>query len=425
MQVRMIALGFVMASVCCVAHAELTKHASNGTYGCRRAFGYGVYDASTDKTVICWNGEKMSIYVRAFDHSTQQWSEVVKAHGLNFTGRWDYHNYPCIALAPDGHYVIFYARHNREAYMVKSPGAGRITGDWSHRMISTDKCCYPMPVVVDDTTYLFYSNNTGKKYRRYHMIKSLDSGKTWSDPLILIDSGKKHKEDYDQVYSHGYWVAEGRGGGPDRILLGWEMTGGPKGHNIGGHGNFFAWFNCRDGKMYTAGDKDLGTKIDLEEMYADCIINNAKSESSRLFQYTTYPAVTRDGSIGVAYMLENKPYLANWKQGSWKTTELKIDGVIRDYQGTKNGGYVILAGNDRTVTVWESADGLTGWKKISETTVPSGHGSDSVFKGFIEDFRPEVQWMAASLNRRNRMKDYSGKWPVYTFGVQTGGGCKD
>ena len=96
-------LTIALLSISALANAELTKHAANGSYGCRRSFGHGVYNAAANRTVICWNGENMSIYVREFDHSTQRWSKAVKAHSLNYRGTWDYHNYPCIALAPDGH----------------------------------------------------------------------------------------------------------------------------------------------------------------------------------------------------------------------------------------------------------------------------------------------------------------------------------
>ena len=73
-------------------------------------------------------------------------------------------------------------------------------------------------------------------------------------------------------------------------------------------------------------------------------------------------------------------------------------------------------GNNMGITVWESKDGVTDWKKKSVTELPSEEGSDASVKGFIEGFDKEVQWMASTFNMDNRKKDYSGKWPVFTFG---------
>ncbi|MHC4403334.1 MAG: hypothetical protein ACYTG0_27060, partial [Planctomycetota bacterium] len=43
----------------------------------------------------------------------------------------------------------------------------------------------------------------------YRMVKSTDNGKTWSEPITLIDSGHKQKEKYDEVYAHGFSVEKG------------------------------------------------------------------------------------------------------------------------------------------------------------------------------------------------------------------------
>lgn len=419
MQRKLITLIAISMMSVTMSYAQLIIHATNGTYGCRRAFGHGVYNASANKTVISWNGENMSIYVREYDHETREWSNPAKIHGLNYTGKWDYHNYPCITLAPDGHYLIFYFSHSSSAYMVKSPAPNGIAGSWSHKKISDDKCAYPMPVVVGDTVYLFYSSTVAHWHRPYRMIKSTDNGETWSKPVTLIDTGHNQPEKYDEVYAHGFSVDEGGKDRPPRILLGWEMAAGPKGHNKGGYGNFFAYFNCHDQKMYTAGGKDLGASVDLEEIFSDCIINDAKNPDSRLFGYTTFPEILPDGSTSVLYALGGKTYSANWKQNSWQMTEIEISGRVRDYQRTRSGTYVILSHGNEGITVWESRDGVTDWNPTSVTELPAGKGDYSSTIGFIDGFEPEVQWLAATFNREMRMQDYSGKWPVYTFDVSS------
>jgi hypothetical protein len=275
-----------------------------------------------------------------------------------------------------------------------------------------------MPVVVGSTTYLFYSRDVTLGYRPYAMVKSSDGGRTWSEPLTLIDTGQRQEEKYDEVYVHGFAVEEGEDGVPDRVLVGWEMAAGPLGHNRGGYGNFFAYFNCRDEQMYTAGGECLGPTVDLDEMYSRCIINDGKSPDSRLFRYTTLPAVLPDGRPGVLYRLNDEAFIVDWEGDRWRRTPLRIRSTIRDYQRTSDGKYRILASGDNNASVWESTDGVGGWRMISLTDLPSENGSTSASMALVDDFRPEVEWMAVAYDKRQWMSDYSGKWPVYTFGMQ-------
>jgi hypothetical protein len=257
------------------------------------------------------------------------------------------------------------------------------------------------------------------------MIWSSDSGRTWSEPVTLIDSGHEEPEKYDEVYVHGFSVQEGLGGRPDRILIGWEMASGPLGHNRGGYGNFFAFFNCRDGRMYTAAGEGLGPTVDLEEMYGRCIISDARSPTSRLFRYSTFPVVLPDGHPAVLYRLNDEAFIVNWEADGWRRTPVEIRSTLRDYQRTPDGKYRILASGRMNASVWESTDGVTDWRMLSLTDLPSENGATSAAMAFIEDFRPEVQWLAVTYDRRQSMSDYSGKWPVYTFGVQRGAGRLD
>ncbi len=396
----------------------LTRHATNGTYGCRRAFGFGVYNPAADRTAICWNGEGMSIYAREYDHRARVWSDVTLIQALNHTTKWDYHNYPCIVLAPDGRYLIFNCKHGGAAYMMRAPLAGTIAGQWERRQIANDRCAYPMPVVVGDTVHLFYSSNAGDRYRTYRMIASRDNGQTWSHPTTLIDSGNLEPEHYNTVYVHGFSVVPGKAGGrAARILIGWEMASGPLGHNQGGHGNYFAWYDCGTRRMYSAAGEDLGPTVDWEAMAGKCRINDAKSPTTRLFNYTTLPEMLPDGSVAVAYALEGKSVIARWANGRWVSTAADFGGRPLDYQRTWEGRYRILAGRQGGLGVWESADGVTGWREVSHTPIPHENGSTGAAAAFIDDFRPEVQWMACCYSGKTYLSDYSGRWPVFTYGT--------
>ncbi len=406
-----------------VINGDLIQHSSKGTYGCRRSFGFGVYDASVNKTVIVWNAEKMSVYVRAFDHVSQQWEDTVMAKALDYTGTWDYHNYPTMVIAPDGHYLIFYFKHSGNAYMVRSPAPHSIQGTWTHITVSSsDLHAYPMPVVMGTRVYLFYSkthNPIGTTvYRSYRFIKSTDNGQTWNTPKTVINSEDSDPDGYDEVYLHGFDVDTNA----NKILLGWEMKGGPNGHNKGGKNNYFAFFDCDDEKMYTASNSVIGNTVNYTDLNR-CLVDTATNPSGAPFGYTTFPIVLPDGAPAVAYRLNGTSYISQWRNSSWQRSEITVGG-FKDYQRTVDGKYVMLAGGYSNMTVWESSNGVNGWtKKSGPVTLPQTNNSDSRNCGFIDNFRPEVQWMSSTYDYSERTNDYSGSWPVVTFG-EVGTGVK-
>lgn len=149
-------------------------------------------------------------------------------------GRWDYHNYANLVKTPDGEKTIFFARHTKEMFMLKSP-------NWEKVIISKDFTCYPSPVVVGDDIYVFYSRHdnmangnmvNGIKmypYRSLRYIKSSDSGKTWSKAIKMMDSAKQSPREIDEVYLCGCNYYEKNSLHPNRIQLDWTMWGGVNG----------------------------------------------------------------------------------------------------------------------------------------------------------------------------------------------------
>ena len=230
---RLLVIGFI-GSALYASELVASRIADNATYGCRRSFGWGIYDATAQRTVVTWNGPGMSICVRAFDHATGSWGEPLIAQTLSFRGTWDYHNYPTLVLAPDGHFLVFYCEHGRAAHLLRSSRPHDIGGTWTRQRIGSDGNCYPHPVVMSDNVYFFYSKTMGGNvmtsvHRSYRLIRSTDSGATWSAPVTVIDSDRRDPERYDEVYLHSDARDHERG----LIHLGWEMHGGPNGHNGG------------------------------------------------------------------------------------------------------------------------------------------------------------------------------------------------
>ena len=268
----------------------LSEH---GTFGCRRPVGAGVYDPSSDQTIVCWHEGGMDIMVRWYDHRSGQWGKVKKVWANHMNGIWDYHNYPAMILAPDDRPLIFYCRHSSHMYQLTPMDTRRIDTDYTRKVICRDQTAYPHPVVCGSDIYIFYSRNQeiSYPYRPLCYVKSTDCGETWSEPIVIVDSGKQDPGKFDEVYQCGGKFAPAQGGYPARILLSWTMWGGPKGHAAQGMGAYFAYLSLEDKCLYSAGGKCLGKTIFYREMVEYCTV--ARTLPSETISHTISAAICR------------------------------------------------------------------------------------------------------------------------------------
>ena len=83
----------------------------------RRPVAGAVYDASVNKTFLCWGGRNEDTYVQSFDHATATFSKPAKV----YSGGGDSHNYPTMVQATDGRLLIFVGVHNAKLVLVRAP----------------------------------------------------------------------------------------------------------------------------------------------------------------------------------------------------------------------------------------------------------------------------------------------------------------
>ncbi|MBP1967544.1 BNR-4 repeat-containing protein [Paenibacillus aceris] len=406
--------------------------AANGSFGCQRPVGAGFYDSVSNQTYVTWNGPEMDVYVRSFHHNEQEWGPSKKAIANGMKDTWDYHNYPCMVKAPDGRPVIFYAKHAEELYLLTAPEPHSLTGEWTRQTISCDQNCYPAPVVVGDTIYVFYSCNNDNRYpyRTYRYIRSTDNGVTWTTPLTIIDSEKRDPDKFDEVYLFGSVYEPGKGDLPGRIHLTWSMWGGPKGHACEGRGCFYAAFDPLSERMYSADGDDLGQCIYFENMMEKCLIDTAEPtydiSHTILCPVSVSDPLTNKPVVAYGYRDKDRTHgeirVARWKERRWAIQTLfETSYEFRDMELVPtNDKLRIVFWSQNTLCIQQSFDGGATWQPESQTEVPFDNGAYyAPYTNFIENHKPEVQLLLGQVNWQEAFTDYSGKWSVYAVGNTT------
>lgn len=387
-------------------------------YGCLRTNGAGVYDATVNKTFVTYSGTRHDIYVKAFDHATNTWSAAVKAATLNLSHDNAYHDYPVLTQLGDGRLAIFRATHTKSMQLYTAPTPRSITGTWAAKTISNDRNTYPEPIVTGNTIHLFYSHNTdlSHPYRTYKMIKSTDSGKTWSAPKMVIDSGRT-ADKYAEVYAFGVTQRNGR------IYLTWSMHGGPKGHNGGGKNIYVAYFDTASGTVHTVGGANLGPSITGGELAQTQVVTTNPTDlpsGKDLPEENPVTVQLNDGSLVLGYGVHTrtsaKIVLAHFTNGTWKSTTVDTaTSLFKDLVATGTGVDFSYASADKKriiVKSWQPGNGTATPKH--DFAVPYTAGADTTFYANFVENRPQ-DLVANTIDHETRKTTHTGKWPVFSI----------
>lgn len=417
---RAVLSALLLVLVCATpAHAAtIDTVTAQSIYGCLRTNGAGVYDATVKKTFVTYSSTKHDIHIKAYDHATGTWSAAVRVAALNLTHNNAYHDYPVLTQLADGTLAVFQATHGKNMHFYTSPTPRSINGTWTSRVISSDKTTYPEPIVTGNTIHVFYSQNTdlSHPYRTYRFIKSTDSGRTWSAPKTVIDSGRS-SDRYSEVYAFG--VTEDKG----RIYLTWSMHGGPKGHNGGGKNIYAGYLDSAAGAMNTVGGQSLGASVDAAELDRTRVVTTNPTDlpaGKALPEENPVTVRLPDGSVVLGYGVHTKNsakiVLAHFANGAWTSTTVDSEtSLFKDIAVVGNGVQIVYATADKKRLVsklWTPGGAAsTKWN----LAVPYASGADTTFYADFVDNRNEISVIASTINYATRKEVHTAKWPIFAI----------
>jgi hypothetical protein len=408
----------VPASADVGATATLDTVTTQSIYGCLRTNGAAVYDAAVNKTFVTYSGSNQDIFIKAYDHAANTWSAAVKVATLNVTNNNAYHDYPLLRQLSDGRLVIFRAAHTVSGHMYTAPTAHAITGSWSARQISSDRNGYLEPIITGNNIYLFYSQNTdiGYPYRTYRIIKSTDSGQTWSAPQTVIDSGRT-ADKFAETYAFG--VVERNG----RIYISWSQHGGPAGHNMAGKNIYVAYYDTADATMHTVAGTNLGAGITGGELAQTQVVATNPNDlpaGKTLPEENPVAVPMADGSVilgyGVGTANSARIVLARFANGAWTSTTIdSTTSLFKDIVANGDSVEFIYATANRARLISKTWSPTAGQATVFDIAVPYSGGADTVFYANFVEKRGGISVIASTINQATRKDVHTGRWPIFAI----------
>ena len=149
------------------------------------------FDGTHRRTYSGWMTKSGQLVVAQFDHDTKQIDTLVLKE------EWDIndHNTPSFLVRPDGHIMVFYARHNKVGLFTKRSLRPEDITAWGDEITVSDedRITYSHPVQLkaeNNRLYVFWRGPSWKPTFAYS-----DDGITWSDSQILIQQQGREAAD--------------------------------------------------------------------------------------------------------------------------------------------------------------------------------------------------------------------------------------
>ena len=363
--------------------------------------GEPIRDVDFGKTYLTWLGKTGDINAREYDNTDGTWypaldepPKIIKEFTRDPPDR---HNYASVVVAPDGHLVVFQTDHLTEsdgyAIMVyKSPQPGTIEGTWSSQELwdGVNQPSYPTMVRAGDSIYLFIRRRVESVHRVWQFSKSTDSGRIWSEPRTIIDTGELEDgqvgyqpEGFDEVYAVGRKYFDEAN---HRIPISWHLAGDGR-HNKFNRNMYVAYLDTRDDQMYSPNGMPLGDFIDLAEMNSaatKCLVEATPPLRGKytggLVDFVHQVSFDDDGKFLVAYNFMDEPdEVQRLRYGKWTGTSWTV-GSIEEAPLSANpiriSSMVKIPGSDafrvtvvedatHTVRIRETKDGGQHWPLIA------------------------------------------------------------
>jgi hypothetical protein len=233
-------------------------------------------------------------FIVVFDHATGQYEGPYKLANVGKIN--DQHNYPVLVEDANGYLHVFYSYHNdrgsttgdyRAITHFKSKKPGDVSS-WDVKDVPNTEHHTYLQIIKDRKGgfHAFY-RKTGDEYRnpaakdKRHFyeptmyLSSVDNGNSWSKPREIVqppryNQGVSGPEGWNTIYIRAFQLDPFK----NRI---WFTFRESQWHNEAVRRYFVAYLNIDDGKLYTAGNTDLGSEITWQEL-----------EKEKQLQYFSY-----------------------------------------------------------------------------------------------------------------------------------------
>lgn len=372
---------------------ELTVIAQDKSLSSDRATGAGLYDPISDKTFLTYAGPNMDPTVMEFDHTLGEFvyhAQVARA----LPGR-DYHDYPRMVMADDGHLVLVYTDSPETLHMAKSHAPHSSRGNWTQNQINADKASYPCLIKSSNgDLYAFYRSQKGTDYRPLHYVKSTDHGETWSEPRIAIDTGgledNMDPTNLNEVYAGCPRVEPAGNGLPERFAMGWTMAGGGPGvikHNNYHKDAFFAYFDPLSDTFSSVDGQDFGSMIDYQELERARVFDSGPLDENnkRIVDYYFAPSFVgsandddnnNNSTTRETMMIFNANrtlYASKWTGSAWEHNIIWENAAISLFDLEKLGDSSFrLFHSQGNVLIFTTQDGGSTWRLDHKVSSPNG-----------------------------------------------------
>ena len=372
---------------------EMTVVAQNKALSADRATGVGVYDAISDKTFIAYAGPNMDSIVKEYDHQEQRFTNVVNV--ARAKGAPDFHDYPKMVMADDGHLLVVRTEHTVSLDMAKSDMPHTSQATWTNHVINNDRPSYPCILKVSNgDIYIFYRSTKESVYRPMHYVKSIDHGNTWSDPVAAIDTGNEHPESLNEVYFGCPRLELAEENNPERLQFGWTLAGGAV-HNEYHKDAHFAYFYPASDSFASVDGNNLGETINLEELPSTVVFDSGplNDDQKRIVDYYFAPSYSLvDQSPMMVFNFNQTLMSARWTGTKWHYTTIDSDKAFTLFDLERTGPQSFrLFHSQGDIAIYTSENGGQSWK-LEHRIVPRRGKVNKVVK--IPDAHPDMSLIA-------------------------------
>ncbi len=276
--------------------SNYTVIAGNYSTLCSRGVTYSYQQ--NGKTYFTWPGRDMNPQVAMVDSATGEITGPVQIKEYNYSGKWDYHDYPTMVVDKDNTVHVFMAYHNKKMHYLRSPKGGDIKGEWKETNF-IHRTGYPFPILSSDgTIFLFFNITKDPKYikpeRPLYFVYSKDGGDSWSDTIRCMN---RDVDKMKEIYIGTMKIEPAQGKYPERISLTGTLAG-VGGHNMCHKDVYYAYMDVKTFKMYSASGKDLGPMIEGEDEWREITLLDTGESYSRPFVVDHTTNVISDPNTG-------------------------------------------------------------------------------------------------------------------------------